>query len=365
MISTPARKPEALGLRARIKKRLGQSSLLAASLLTIGGALLVAAIAWVAIGFPLNGSWPWGIDAVDTTRGDAVWIVLTMVAGIGGIVALVIAYRKQRGTEEGRFMASLENAARQLGALEPTIQFAGIYALSALADESGPARKQQCVDVLCGYLRLPYTAAGNDSTLREVVKRRTWFDAKGEVEETRTHQLRPSEKQVRLTIIREITERLQEDALNSWSNLNLDFTGVVFDGGNFSGASFNGGSVSFMEAKFSEGIVSFAETKFNGASVTFMGAEFSGAMVSFISAEFNSGNVSFLFADFNGGDVFFQTAEFSGAIVSFQAAKFNGGALDFSSPGSWKKPPEVDWDPGVAPIGINPSIWPPEVDAAE
>lgn len=43
----------------------------------------------------------------------------------------------------------------------------------------------------------------------------------------------------------------------SWQGLNLDFTGVVFDGGDFSGAEFSGGVVSFVRSEFSGGAVTF------------------------------------------------------------------------------------------------------------
>jgi len=36
----------------------------------------------------------------------------------------------------------------------------------------------------------------------------------------------------------------------SWQGLNFDFTGVVFDGGNFTSAEFTGGEVSFDGAMF-------------------------------------------------------------------------------------------------------------------
>lgn len=269
---------------------------------------------WILIGLPLIGYPTWGVEAGNKLRTEAVKIVLTMIAGIGGIVALVIAYRKQRGTEEGRFMASLENAARQMGAIEPTAQFAGIYALASLADESDQERKQKCVDVLCGYLRLPYTATDESSTLREVSEKRTWSHSHGGVEETRTHQLRPAEKEVRLTIIRTITERLQKNAPNTWSYLYLDFTGAVFDGGDFSGSVFSGGTVNFIGAKFS------------------------------------------------GGTVNFQDAVFSSGSVDFRHAVFSGGSVDFRGALSWESPPLGPWTDGFSPPkGVTPSTWLPEV----
>lgn len=306
MTPTSSNKPELPGRFIPMLLRwFRRRSLLQACLLSIGGALLIAAFAWWLIGFPLNGKWTWKIGAGDTTRADAGRIVLTMVAGIGGIIALTIAYRKQRGTEEGRFMASLENAARQMGALEPTVQFAGIYALASLADESKVARKQKCVDVLCSYLRLPYTPTSGVSTLREIAERRTWFDARGEVEEVYTYQLRPAEKEVRLTIIRTIAERLRDSAAHSWSVLDLDFTGVVFDSGDFTDARFKRGRVSFDRAQFVYGDrVSFNDAQFGeGCHVSFYDAQFGeGCQVSFYDAQFEEGcQVSFHGAQFKEG----------------------------------------------------------------
>jgi hypothetical protein len=61
-------------------------------------------------------------------------------------------------------------------------------------------------------------------------------------------------------VIRVITSHLKEEAAVSWQGLNLDFTGVVFDGGDFSHARFSGGTVVFRNAEFSGGKVHFNNT---------------------------------------------------------------------------------------------------------
>jgi hypothetical protein len=73
----------------------------------------------------------------------------------------------------------------------------------------------------------------------------------------------------RHTVIRVITTHLQDDAAVSWQGLDFDFTGAVFDGGDFAGARFSGGTVNFGHARFP------------GSTVTFGGAEFSGGTVDF------------------------------------------------------------------------------------
>jgi len=48
-------------------------------------------------------------------------------------------------------------AAAQLGDHDVAVRIAGVYAMAGVADESTGLRRQQCIDVLCGYLRLPYS----------------------------------------------------------------------------------------------------------------------------------------------------------------------------------------------------------------
>jgi hypothetical protein len=112
-------------------------------------------------------------------------------------------------------------------------------------------------------------------------------------------------REVRHTVIRVITAHLRNDAAVSWQGLNFDFTGVVFDGGDFDGAQFSGGAVDFI------------------------GARFSGGTVSFTAARFCGGTVDFRVGRFSGGTVDFGTARFCGGTVDFRVARFCGGTVDF------------------------------------
>ena len=100
-------------------------------------------------------------------------------------------------------------------------------------------------------------------------------------------------REVRHTVIRVITAHLRDGAAVSWQGLNFDFTGVVFDGGDFRDARFSGGTVSFADAEFSGGKVHFDGAKFSGGEVDFAGAKFSGGRVRFGGAKFSGGTVSF------------------------------------------------------------------------
>ena len=80
---------------------------------------------------------------------------LTVVGGAGALVALTVAYRRQKDLEDGRFTERFGAAAAQLAAPTPAERLAGVYATAGVADRY-PAFAQQCIDVLCGYLRIPF-----------------------------------------------------------------------------------------------------------------------------------------------------------------------------------------------------------------
>jgi uncharacterized protein YjbI with pentapeptide repeats len=202
-------------------------------------------------------------------------------------------------------------AASQLGDDKPpAVRLAGVYAMAGLADDWA-ANRQTCVDVLCAYLRMPYRAGPHDQA-----------DQGGQLAYRAI-------REVRHTVIRVITAHLKDGAAASWRGLNLDFTGVVFDGGEFSDAVFAGGEVSFRRAKFTGSQTNFRGAKFTGGQVKFDDAEFTGGWIAFRDAEFIDGRVSFRGAEFGGGQVSFDGAAFTGGTVNFRSAEFTGGEVSF------------------------------------
>ena len=215
-----------------------------------------------------------------------VQLVFDAVAGAAALVALIIAYRRHKAAESiaalHRANAQLEHtrlynqpftaAAAQIGDEKAAIQLAGVRAMAGLADD-WPEHRQACVDVLCAYLRRPNPPDPGQGAPPE---------GQARVD---------SAREVRDTVTRIIIAHLRPVAEVSWQSLNLDFTGVAFDGADFSGAGFAGGKVSFGGARFSSGQVSFADAEFSGSQVSFAGAEFSGGQVSFAGAEFSGGQV--------------------------------------------------------------------------
>ena len=121
----------------------------------------------------------------------------------------------------------------------PPYGWPGVDAMAGLADD-WQENRQTCADVLCAYLRMPY-------------ERKPGADAPA------AEQLAfQGNREVRHTVVRLITRHLRPDAAVSWQGLDFDFTGVVFDGGDFSGARFSGGTVGFTGARFSGGTLDFS-----------------------------------------------------------------------------------------------------------
>jgi uncharacterized protein YjbI with pentapeptide repeats len=279
---------------------------------------------------------------------DLLKVAFAVAAGIGGVVALVTAYRRQRvaefaqelaarteerasraekqgheiaGRAEEREATRLFNerfttAAGQLGSDGPAVRLAGVYAMAGLADD-WPEQRQTCVDVLCAYLRMPYAPA-----------------PAGGAPESQRQEFRAA-REVRHTVIRVINAHLQPDdhraaTSQDWRGLDLDFTGTVFDGGDFSRAEFTGGSVSFRGARFADGIVNFTDSKFTGGTVSFGGAGFTGSIVNFSDTRFGGSTIDFRFARFAGGTINFSDTRFDRGIADFTAAAFIGATVDFS-----------------------------------
>jgi hypothetical protein len=260
---------------------------------------------------------------------DLVKLSFGVVAGAGALVALVVAYRRQRVDEDGALREATRlhterftTAVTQLGNDSAAVRLGGVHALAGLADDA-PTRdlRQTCIDVLCAYLRLPYTAEA-DLPAGDSEARHAYLAL----------------REVRHTVIRLICDhlRLEPEHPHSWRGSDFDFTNVTFDGGDFSDATFSGGTVRFDGATFS------------GGTVAFMGSTFSG------------GTVTFNDATFSGGTVDFRSAWFTGGTLDFRGARFTGGTLDFREangvPPAGVLPPEGE--PLPAGLSLPPAWYP-------
>lgn len=292
------------------------------------------------------------IGQQETPPADLTRLSLTVAAGVGGVVALVVAYRRQRDLEQGKFVEGFGAAAMQLGDADAAVRLAGVYAMAGVADRSSKQQRQQCIDVLCGYLRLPYSPEfGNNHQLTRTLTQQLQ-GADGSTEEAH-FQFRQNDRVVRQTIVRVIAAHLQMKSTHSWSDNDFDFTGAHLEDPNFENAVFNGNKTLFNRVTFSGKLASFFQTTFSGFIVEFenavfvadltyfRAATFRGSFAKFNNATFGGGTTAFNKAVFKGsetsfegttfsGSVYFNSAKFTGLILSFEDAKFSGRESDFA-----------------------------------
>ncbi|MFA1550706.1 hypothetical protein [Actinomadura chokoriensis] len=268
---------------------------------------------------------------------DVIKLAFAAIAGVGGVIALVVAYRRQRVTEaaarlehakEDRETTRLFNerfaaACGQLGDESPAVRLAGVHALAGLADD-WPAGRQTCIDVLCAYLRMPYEEEPPaDATVERSIRLRSMGE-------------------VRRTIWAIIGTHLRGGAGSSWTGHNFDFTGAVIDcdvpffdieisGGvmTFNSARIIRGNVWLHNAKLSGGEVVFANIELLGGELSFQGAIFEGGVIWFVGADFSGGELSFGLTHFCGAEVWFPKAQFSGTEVWFDRVRFSAGKAYF------------------------------------
>jgi uncharacterized protein YjbI with pentapeptide repeats len=303
----------------------------------VAGAVVAVAVT-LAIGIALGTNTRAEVPA----RIDVLKTALAVVAGVGGAVALVVAYRRQRDLEQGRFVERFGAAAAQLGDTDAAVRIAGVYAMAGVADESrDSARRQQCIDVLCGYIRLPYDPNQGSNDRSEVVTttRQPGPEPITSVEQEVHQRLRQNDREVRQTVVRIIAAHLQNSAEISWSPRDFDFTGVLFEDANFDGAVFGGERTFFERATFSGGNTSFECATFNGRHTSFDGvvfrsnmtrfsqAAFSGKRSSFFQTIFNSKLTDFGRATFSCDNTNFWETEFSGEHTTFAQTTFSGDAV--------------------------------------
>ncbi|MGA7205853.1 MAG: pentapeptide repeat-containing protein, partial [Specibacter sp.] len=213
------------------------------------GALLLTVIA-IAAYRVLSLFLPINVDARPENY-QVINLALIVAAGFGVLMALVVNFRKQKDLEEGRFVERFGAAAAQLSQADPAARIAGVYAMAGVADRTKNEERQQCIDVLCGYLRLPYDPMLGSNHLVSKTTRRAFRHPAGALEES-TFLFRHNDREVRQTIVRVIANHLRLGrGRTSWSKFDFDFTGVYFEDADFRGATFSGDHTSFDRATFS------------------------------------------------------------------------------------------------------------------
>lgn len=299
----------------RIGKWFGQLLPAVAATLILGILLLVGVTALLL-----------GVGSGKSTL-DVLKVSGPIVVGIGAAVGLVVAYRRQRYLEDdaaGKREAYAQ-AAQQLGDPIAAVRLAGAYAMAKLADD-WEANRQQCVDVLCAYLRLPWVVntPGQLPPTRTIVERQTI----GSTRVTQEYAGQVGEAEVRRTIVSIIADHLRVEPVDAmripWIGLTLDVTGATFpDRINFREIDLSHYAI-FTNATFGDAACfDFATFGDRGlfADTTF------GDRASFVKAIFGSG-ASFTGASFGyntefGEAVFGGSAQFNDVVFG-GSAQFNG-----------------------------------------
>ncbi|MFC0436481.1 pentapeptide repeat-containing protein [Kutzneria buriramensis] len=292
--------------------------------------VVVVVVAWVAT------TELWNVasapkDPAAAAKVDAIKTGLSTAAGAGGVFALLLAVRRQWHQEltaadvtidatARRITELYTKAADQLGSDKAPVRLAGLYALERLA-QVNPSQRTTIVQVMCAYLRMPYTPPGTTPEPGNTTEQR--------------HEYRDlvQEREVRLTAQRILAEHLRpgydfdHPATTFWPNTALDLTGATLIDFDLSGCHLTVGV--FTRARF-VGVTNFGYAEF-ASDAMFGGARFVGEgrfggakfrwTTDFAEAEF-AGDAQFDRAEFdvNAG---FSRAAFCGE-AGFSGARFTG-----------------------------------------
>jgi hypothetical protein len=258
-------------------------------------------------------------------------------------------------------------AVEQLGSADAAVRLGGLYALERVAQEN-PVQRQTIVNVLCAYLRMPYTPATAAVP-----------DATGPVTDPPLPTVTPTvgrdpqqELQVRLTAQRILTTHLTLPAevtpqhANSvvpeadqpfWPGINLDLTGAHLVSWHFNRAHV--GQASFTTATFT-GAAWFSKATFTGTA-RFADATFTG-IAGFANATFANA-ARFDDATFTN-DARFDRATFTSAARFDKATFMNAARFDKATftgtahfaEATFNRPPRME-DARVPP-GNRRDAWP-------
>jgi hypothetical protein len=262
-------------------------------------------------------------------RNDVRTTLVQAVAGIAVASGAIITYRtfwNTRAEQDRAYVTdTYTKAVEQLGHDEAPVRLGALYSLVSLAQDN-PPRRQIVVDVLCAYLRMPYTPPGQDESVTELGAQ----DAAQELQVRQTAQrLLADHLRCPPRISHEDAQRIKASPEKTfWPGISLDLTGAILVDFGLSDMSVIGAS--FTKATFS-GVAWFNQATFSGAA-WFERATFSGAAM-FLGATFSDvagfGGATFSDVAWFSGATFSSVAGFGGATFSsalFADATFSGAA---------------------------------------
>jgi uncharacterized protein YjbI with pentapeptide repeats len=301
---------------------------------------VVAAVVLVVAGVVLVLLWQWidrlalrDMEKKAAAHLEAVKVASAFVVGGGGVFALYLAVRRQRTQEQelatrraelahteqvaqdNRLLAERTAAAtaahherlegdaaarrvtelytkasEQLGSDKAPVRLAGLYALERLAQDH-PEQRQTIVNMLCAYLRMPYTLPAKDAPADDTDEKLVL-----------AHQDRVQEREVRLTAQRILETHLRpgenskHPAGTFWAEIDLDLSGAI--------------------------LIDFTLWSGHARHVYFRSATFIGH--AYFGATIFTGDADFRSAIFTGG-TYFRSATFTGE-AHFESARFDSNA---------------------------------------
>ncbi|MFY1650159.1 pentapeptide repeat-containing protein [Solwaraspora sp. WMMB762] len=325
----------------------------------MAGALVVAGITWAAV-WALQTTVPAGVGTpleAAQLRVETIRTGLSVGAGAGAAAALLLALRRQQVTErtqqateydagEKRVTELYVKAAEQLGSDKAPVRLAGLYALERLAQDN-PVHRQSIVEVICAYLRMPYTPPTEEQSDRSSAEP----DAAEATDtaETPNQPTRPDpreERQVRLAAQRILARHLRPKTADRklsptyWNGVAIDLTEATLLDVDFSDCDLN--NARFSGVKFT-GTAWFRRAAFTRLSL-FAGATFTGDArfdrAKFMGGAWFHGSTFIGDAYFDGtgfsGTAWFQGATFESRQTFFHAVVGGGDRLDDRWPAGWR-----------------------------
>lgn len=265
------------------------------TLVVLAVAVVVAALSWFVLRRLYGGQ-------AAQVQLDVIRTAGTLVIGTGGAVALLLTARRQRYIEltlvhtdrdatERRITELYTKAADQLGSEKAPVRLAGLYALEHLV-QNAPNLRQTIVDVICAYLRMPYTLPEDQPPTNDAPDEAHTCYANRREEQ----QVRLAAQNILSRSLRVVGQRGRRGWHRTPPNTRVDLTGALL--------------LKFSLAACQLGYANFAHTQFKGEA-DFVGALFTGK-ANFEGAQFTSG-------------AHFRDAGFTGE-TSFERAKFKGEA---------------------------------------
>lgn len=277
--------------------------------------------------------------AVATTRAS-------LIAGLAGLAALsglainvwstreAEASRREElnqrdeDARERRITELYIDAAAQLGNTQAAVRLAGVYGLERLANNV-PQQRQTIVNIICAYLRMPYSLQDAESDVTRYGK-----DIQTPRDPSHNAIAARQEGQVRTAAQQMLANHLRPTCEAFWKDIDINLEGANLSNLNFKGCHLR--SATFADVTFTGQEVNFAEVTF-AEFADFGGAQFA-APVNFKQAKFAKGagfgRTTFGLAYFNSarfGDMAqFVQAEFAGS-ADFGGAQFEGVAFFFET----------------------------------